>query len=254
MQLIGIQLDIAWEQPAANHQRASQMLAAADVKPGAMVVLPEMFPTGYSMNTAATVEGPDGPTRQFYTQLARRYQCTVVGGLVSCSDKAGCGRNEAVVVSPPGEQLALYCKMRPMRLGGEIDHYDRGESITTFQWGELTVCPFICYDLRFPELFRAGARAGAQMFIVIASWPSHRQAHWTALLRARAIENQAYVVGVNRCGTDPQFRYAGGSVCFDPHGTAIAELDDKPGLLTAPIDPKVVIDWRQQFPALLDLS
>ena len=275
MQIIGMQLDLAWEDRAANYERAREMLDAAHIQSGAMIVFPEMFATGYSMNLATTVEPEDsgGPTMGFYIETARRHAAYVVGGIVR-AEAGERARNEAVVIGPDGAEVARYCKMRPMRLapapapgpapgpgsaaggGAEIDHYCRGEEVVTFRWGAFTVCPLICYDLRFPELFRRavvpGVPGGADLFVVIASWPDRRQAHWTALLRARAIENQAYVVGVNRCGDDPYHHYAGGSVMFDPHGNPIADAGDAPTLLSATLRHEVVTQWREEFPALKD--
>jgi len=112
--------------------------------------------------------------------------------------------------------------------------------------------PFICYDLRFPEIFRTAASAGAVVFTVIASWPEARKEHWRTLLRARAIENQAFVIGVNRAGTDPSFRYPGCSAVIDPWGNTVVELDDQEGIASADIRIEDAVEWREKFPALRD--
>jgi predicted amidohydrolase len=124
--------------------------------------------------------------------------------------------------------------------------------VVTFQWGGFTVAPFICYDLRFPEVFRAAVRKGADLIVVVASWPDPRHHHWTTLLKARAIENQAAVIGVNRAGTDPMFRYAGGSLILGPQAEVLAEAGEAPGCIRAEILPDMVADWRGKFPALRD--
>ncbi|HSI35394.1 MAG TPA: nitrilase-related carbon-nitrogen hydrolase, partial [Tepidisphaeraceae bacterium] len=119
-------------------------------------------------------------------------------------------------------------------------------------WAGLTVCPAVCYDLRFPEQFRAGVEAGAELFLVIANWPIKRENHWLTLLAARAIENQAYVLGVNRAGTDPTFTYGGRSILVDPHGVTRADAGIAESVLTADVDPTLVRQWRTDFPALRD--
>ena len=141
----------------------------------------------------------------------------MLGGTVTkgANDK---GRNECVAFSPEGRLLARYCKMQPFTLGGEMKHYSAGPAVARFEWGGFSVSPFICYDLRFPELFREATRRGASLLVVIANWPIVRVDHWVTLLRARAIENLAYVVGVNRCGTDPALVYPGRSIVVDPKG------------------------------------
>ena len=117
----------------------------------------------------------------------------------------------------------------------------------------MKVSPFVCYDLRFPEVFRPAAQDGAELIVVMACWPAKRSEHWVRLLQARAIENQAYVVGVNRCGTEPKFVYDGRSAAFDPHGKNLFEADDAEQVFHLEIDPNVVRDWREEFPALRDM-
>jgi predicted amidohydrolase len=117
----------------------------------------------------------------------------------------------------------------------------------------MRVCPFICYDLRFPELFRQGARHGAELFVVIANWPSMREDHWVTLLRARAIENQAYVAAANRCGKDPWLPYPGRSLIVDPHGAVLIDAGPAETAISADIDPANVRSWRNEFPILRDM-
>ena len=133
-------------------------------------------------------------------------------------------------------------------------HYAlRGDAVATFPWADTTVAPAICYDLRFPELFRAAVGQGAQVLAVIANWPAVRQAHWTALLAARAIENQCYVVGCNRAGDDPANHYAGGSIVIDPRGNVVAGAGAAPCVLQAALDLPALRAYRQNFPALADI-
>src|SRR4030095_7656034 len=143
-----------------------------------------------------------------------------------------------------GDLLARYLKQRPFSGGGEDLAHERGGSPVTFEWGGLRIAPLICYDLRFPEVFRAAVRAGAEMLAVIAAWPLVRIDHWITLLRARAIENQAYVIGVNRCGRDPEFVYPGRSLVVDPHGAVLVDAGDGEKGVTAGVDPVVVATGR----------
>ena len=251
MNLFAIQFDIAWEDKTANFNKVRALLASSPPSPGSLVVLPEMFASGFSMNLAATRQGPASEDESFLAGLAREYGVFIAGGVVSAGS-AGMGRNEAVVFSPEGKLLARYAKIHPFSLGGEAQGHEAGRSIVTFEWGGFVVAPFVCYDLRFPEIFRAAARRGASLFVVMALWPVKRQQHWLTLLQARAIENQACVVGVNRVGADPNFSYAGRSIVVDPHGVIIADAGEREQVLAVALDAEVVATWRRDFPALRD--
>ncbi len=253
----GCQYDIAWEDREANFGKVRSLLenAAPEIPNGSLIVLPEMFATGFSMNVAAIAEPDALPSVEFMKRIAAERESAVIGGVVTHSEiRPGWGRNELRAFSPEGDPLARYQKIRTFRYTREFDHFERGWDVVTFEWGGMKICPLICYDLRFPELFRRGvSEGGAEVFVVIASWPAVRVEHWLALLRARAIENLAYVIGINRAGEDPNHAYPGRSVVFDPHGDMVADAGEREGILEARIDPAVVRDWRAEFPALLDL-
>lgn len=252
MDIIGLQWNLAWEDKAANFARVGELMAAAEPKPGALVVLPEMFATGFSMNATEIGEVGEGESGVFLADLARRYSVNVLAGVVALGPD-GRGYNEAAVLEPDGREAARYRKMHPFNFVGEGDFYDAGPAPVVWRGGALAVAPFICYDLRFPEIFRLGAKAGAEVFVVIANWPSSRVEHWRLLLRARAIENQAYVVGVNRCGSDPHVAYPGASMVIDPQGAVVAELGSDDGLLKTEIHGETVRKCRDDFPFLRDL-
>ena len=246
-----VQLDIAWEDKAANFARVRALLAATPPSPGSLVVLPEMFASGFSLNLAVTRQSVAREDEAFLAVLAREHRAFITGGVIS-TGSAAMGRNESVTFSPDGALLARYAKIHPFSLGGEAQGHEAGTEIVTFEWGGFVVAPFVCYDLRFPEIFRAAARRGASLFVVSALWPVKRQQHWLTLLQARAIENQACVIGVNRVGSEPQYSYAGRSVVVDPHGVIIADAGEQERVLTASIDPDLVTAWRRDFPALRD--
>jgi omega-amidase len=246
------QLDIAWENKSENCAHVERKLSELAPEPGSLIVLAEMFATGFSMDVRAIHEPLDGPTEKCVAGLARRFKVFIVAGVVTRGPDAK-GRNEAVVFDPAGQRICRYAKIHPFALGKELESYSRGDAISSFTWQGLKVTPFICYDLRFPEIFRSAVRQGTEIFVVIANWPAKRVHHWTALLQARAIENLAYVVGVNRSGTDPQHVYPGRSLIVDPHGTILADAGTAENIVSAEIDAEVVRTWRQDFPALQDM-
>jgi omega-amidase len=253
MRVIGMQLDIVWEDKAATIDRARRLIDAARPRRGELVVLPEMFATGFSMDVATIAEGRERQAERFLESLAREYGVYALGGVVNVGAD-GKGRNQAVVHSPDGRELCRYDKNYPFTMGGESEHYGAGDRCEFFEWNGMKVSPLVCYDLRFPEPFRTAVRQGAQMFVVIASWPSYRTHHWTTLLAARAIENLAYVVGVNRCGRDPKHPYPGRSMIVDPHGTVLADAGEGESTVSADVDATVVDAWRLEFPALRDMK
>lgn len=251
MKVVLCQLELAWEDPDANYSKIRRLLALCDDLAGSLIVLPEMLATGFSMDVAAVTAGEPGRTQGFLAELAQSHKAAVLGGF-GIPHGDGRGRNVAVAMDPGGTRIAEYTKIHPFSYGGEDECYEAGDAVASFGWNGFQVCPLICYDLRFPEVFRAGAGLGAELFCVIANWPIKRVSHWITLLQARAIENQAYVVGVNRCGTDPSFTYPGRSLVVDPHGVAIADASDREMVLSCDLDPEIVRSWRREFPALAD--
>ncbi len=271
------QLDSVWEDKAANFVKAHRLIAAAKPPPSSLVLLPEMFATGFSMNVASIAEAmpneqrgfnsaAKSPSNQrtfstapgtsatavFLAGTALEFGIYLMAGLVTATQD-GRGRNQAVVFSPEGKEIARYTKCQPFTLGGESEHYEAGQDIITFNWQDAIVAPFICYDLRFPELFRAAVRREAQILAVIASWPIKRINHWITLLQARAIENQAYVLGVNRTGADPKYTHNGRSLIVNPHGEILADAGDAEGVISAELDLAALKTWRGEFPALQDM-
>lgn len=246
-----LQLDLAWEDPGANFRQVERALDQADPDPGDLVLLPELFDTGFSFRTEKNADS-EGRTLRFLLELAEDLGITIQGSrtLRPCDcDKAF---NVATVAGPDGSPLAEYRKVHPFTFGREPEFFAGGSEVLTYPWNDLTVCPAICYDLRFPELFRAGLAKGAQLFALGANWPSARQHHWRALAIARAIENQAFVLAVNRTGSDPHLHYAGGSIAIGPKGDILGELGDAPGTLSVEIDPEILHTWRSTFPAWKD--
>ena len=243
-----VQFNIAWEDKASNYKTVRAMVSGANPQKGDLIVLPEMFDTGFSLNTEKTAD--DGATLQFVRSLAVEFGVHVQGGRTLAGEHLA--TNRAVVFDQQGDLVCDYAKIHPFTFGREPERFVGGDIVANYPWGPLTVCPAICYDLRFPELFRAGLAMGAQMYVIGANWPSARQEHWRALCVARAIENQAFVLGVNRTGSDPHLDYLGGSIALGPRGEVLGELADEIGVLSVEIDAQVIEDWRTTFPAWRD--
>jgi len=254
MDIFGFQTDIAWEDPSENFSRIEAMLQGCpDAELAeALLVFPELATTGFSMASEALSPNGEAEAISFFGGIARSRRAWVVAGVPAIDPASGQAANEALCFGPGGELAARYRKQHPFSPANEGQHYLRGVKPTVFDLGPWRVAPLICYDLRFPEPFRAAAALGADCFLVVANWPRVRVAHWVALLQARAIENQAYVVGVNRCGSDPFLAYPGTSLAVDPQGEILARLEGEPGVLRASLDHELVRQWREDFPALRD--
>ncbi len=252
MNVYGCQLESVWEDRNASFVRARHLLAKAQPQPGSLIVLPETFSTGFSLNLEVTCQSTEAEDEAFLAEVASQYQTTVVGGVIT-RVASGQGCNQSVAVSPNGSVLARYTKLQPFNLGGEGTMHEAGSEIVTFPWNGFTVAPLICYDLRFPEHFRAAVKQGANLFVVIACWPVKRYHHWLTLLQARAIENLAYVIGVNRTGSDPNYSYNGRSLVVSPHGHIIADAGELENVLSASVSLSDVEQWRSDFPALKDM-
>ena len=246
-----VQLDIVWEDPAANFARVRALLAGNPPSPGGLVVLPETFATGFTMDSARAVEGPGEEQQAFVAGIARDHGCIALGGVVTRCAKPR-PANAAVAFAPDGKRLAWFAKIHAFSPAGEHEAYSGGNQTVTFPCGPFVASPLICYDLRFPEVFRNATRSGADLFIVPANWPVRRERHWLALLTARAIENQAYVVAANRVGRDPNSVYGGRSVVIDPMGVIVADAGEQERVIHAELDETLLRDWRRDFPALRD--
>ena len=252
MYVVCCQLNIIWENKPANHDKVHVLIEKAAPRHDSLVILPEMFSTGFSMNVATISDSDSRETQNFLATLAADYGLYVVGGVVSTAPGSR-GFNECVAFSPDGVEIARYRKMHPFTLAGESEHYAAGGAVQVFPCHEFKIAPFICYDLRFPEVFRDAVRRGATLYTVIANWPTPRVEHWVTLLKARAIENQAYVVGVNRCGDDPHLSYPGRSMIIDPRGQILAEAGSQEGTISADLDLNALTDYRRGFPFLQDI-
>jgi predicted amidohydrolase len=250
MRVAAVQHDIVWEDAAANFTRLAPMLRAAAGQGSALVLLTEMFATGFSMEADRIAEDPDGPTVTFLREQSAALDVWLGASFPERVPDEPRPRNRFVLVAPDG-WVHRYSKIHPFRYGGEADRYSAGSETLTVEVGGLRVTPFVCYDLRFADVFWKTA-AQTDLYVVVANWPAVRAAHWSTLLRARAIENQAYVAGVNRVGSGGGLDYAGGSVIVDPWGDVVAEAGERETTILADVDPRRVADVRGRFPFLSD--
>lgn len=243
--------DTGWHDPATSLARAEAVVADAARQGARLVVLPEMCTTGFTMDTA-WAESLHGRSVSALAELARVHGVHLVAGVALREPTPEGERafNTALVIGADGALRAVYRKQRLFAYAGEHEHFAAGGAPLTRGIEGLRVSPFVCYDLRFPELFRAVAH-DTDAIVVIANWPVTRREHWLALLRARAIENQCWVVGVNRTGEAHGLTYRGDSVVVDPWGEQVAASGGE-GVTCADLDPGRVAEIRARFPFLRD--
>jgi omega-amidase len=245
--------DTGWQDPASSLARATEIVNGAARRHARLVVLPEMCTTGFTMDPAQWAASLDGTSAESLRRLARARQLWILAGLAvrEAPDRAV---NAAVLFDPEGGIAATYRKQRLFAHGGEHEHYVPGESPVVATIEGVRVAPFVCYDLRFPELFRAVA-TDVDALIVVANWPAQRRSHWDVLTRARAIENQCYMIAVNRTGTGGEGVYDGGSAAYDPWGEAIG-IGGGEGTASrvVDVDPARVQRVRTRYPFLRDME
>ncbi|MCA9948085.1 MAG: carbon-nitrogen family hydrolase [Anaerolineales bacterium] len=246
------QMDILLGEPEHNLATVRQMTAEAARRGSDLVVFPELWSTGYDLDHAADyATTTDAGIFKEVGALAQEYRIAIVGSCLSVlgSEKFG---NTAVYTAPSGQNLTAYSKTHLFRLMNEEQYLTAGDklSLAATAWGKMGLA--ICYDLRFPELFRAYALAGATAVLLPAEWPYPRLAHWRTLLRARAIENQMFVIACNRVGQTGDTRFFGRSAIIDPWGEIVVEGGDQELLLTATIDLEMVTAVRERIPVFAD--
>lgn len=252
LRVLALQADLVWHDAAANLRHFDALLAAQQT-PADVVVLPEMFASGFTMTPEAVAESMDGPSVRWMQQTAASRDALVLGSLVIATEDGY--RNRLIAALPDGS-LHWYDKRHLFRMAGEHNHYTSGDQHLVVSFRGWRIRPLVCYDLRFPVWSRRIANYPARdydLLIYVANWPARRVHHWEALLRARAIENQAWVIGVNRVGQDGAgVVYSGGSSITDPLGQTVANASGGEASLRAELSLSAMQDYRQQFPAWQD--
>ena len=242
-----VQTATHWHDPARNRQMfETWMDGLADA--GQIIVLPEMFSTGFTMSSAEVAETMSGDTIAWLQAQAVDRGRIICGSVVI--QEGGEYFNRCVWATPRGD-ITTYDKRHCFRMAGEHEHYSPGQDRVIVTAGGWRVCLMVCYDLRFPVWFRN--REDYDAIVCVANWPAARREAWNTLLRARAIENQCYVAGVNIVGTDGNnVVYSGGSAAYGPDGTILVERFDDPGVLEVSFDPDVLEGLRKDFPVWQD--
>ncbi|HUD96753.1 MAG TPA: amidohydrolase [Woeseiaceae bacterium] len=242
-----VQSVLHWHDPARNLERFSKMLQAHP-DPADLFVLPEMFSTGFTMDATTNAEPMDGRSVTWMAEISGRLGAAVCGSLIIEED--GHYFNRFILMHPDGN-FACYDKRHRFRLAGEHEHFSAGNKIVTIELKGWRIRPMVCYDLRFPVWSRN--RDGYDLLVYVANWPDRRHLAWKTLIRARAIENLAYVAAVNRIGTDGNgIDYLGGSAIIDYLGTDMLSMADKPAVMAATLEKAPLETFREKFPFHLD--
>jgi predicted amidohydrolase len=249
VKVAAIQHDIVWEDPVATRKHVAPLIAQAADAGARLIGLTEMFATGFSMHPEDVAEDEGGPNEQFLLEHAALHDAYLVASIAQ-RGADGKYRNNAVIAGPDGT-AHRYAKIHPFSFAGEHERYAAGDRYLTVDVEGLRVSVFVCYDLRFADEFWALA-GETDLYVVPANWPEPRREHWRALLRARAIENQAYVLGINRIGSVKSIEHVGDSAIIDPLGRTLTEAAITETVLVADVDASTVSDVRARFPFLAD--
>lgn len=243
--IAAVQADSLWEQSEQNIARAVEHISTVEAE---LVIFPEMFATGFSMDSARIAQYPDGQIVSAMRDAALKYgKALIFSAATRHNDQF---YNRLYFIHPTGE-IESYDKRHLFRMAGEDDHYAAGGNRLIVNYKGWRICPLICYDLRF-AVYSRGAD-DYDLLIYIASWPAVRSYAWSTLLCARAIENQSFCVGVNRVGSDPKNQYSGHSVILDYMGRPmVSATPSKEEVITAEISLDELRKFRASFPAHLD--
>lgn len=237
-----IQSNTRWQDVGHNLSQLEAMIGL-EVQAGELVVLPEMFSTGFCMEPQSVADR--GEVLGWMQRVAARLGCAIAGSVaVEVEDGY---RNRLYFVKPDGV-VEYYDKSHLFAYGGETACYTAGGRRVVVEWQGVRILLLICFDLRFPVFARC--RDDYDMILCVANWPSVRMEAWNILLRARAIENQCYAVGVNRVGRDPVCEYAGGSMVVNPYGEVVASCGDEECVAVGEVDMEFVSSYREKFSAV----
>ncbi len=250
MKIAVIQHDIVWEDRSANFERIEPMIAGAAAGGARVALLTETFSTGFSMDTSVIGEPMGGPSSSFLVAAAQAHGLWVGGSCPEVPEGSTLPFNTFVLAGPDGT-VHRYRKVHPFTFGGEDTAFQGGDSLVTVEIEGLRVSLFVCYDLRFADEWWQLARQ-TDAYFVVANWPEVRRHHWQALVQARAIENQAYVVACNRVGSGGGLEYCGDSRIVDPLGEVIASAARTEAVVIAEVTPEHVAATRDRFRFLQD--
>ncbi len=241
-----LQCELAWEQPEDNRRQFGDLIETVQ-DPVDLIVLPEMFTTGFSMNALANAEAPGAATEQWLLDTAARRQCAITGSIaVRVGDAV---YNRMLFATPDG--IHHYDKRHLFRMAGEHKRYQPGRERVIVDWRGWRIMLQVCYDLRFPVFCRN--RNDYDLLLFVANWPAPRRTHWRQLLIARAIENLACVIGVNRIGSDASgLDYSGDSLAIAADGQVLLDMERQSGAARTVLDGTALARYREKFPCHLD--
>lgn len=243
-----VQANLHWEDRDANLQRIDKLLE--DIEGSDLILLPEMFTTAFSMNSAQLAEKMNGPTMQWMASKAKEKQAVICGSLII--EEGGKYFNRLIWMRPDGT-YEVYDKRHLFRMADEEKHFAGGSKQLIVDLKGWRVCPLICYDLRFPVWSRRRPDLNYDLLLYVANWPSPRASAWEKLLYARAIENQSYVAGLNRVGEDGKGNgYIGKSMIIDAKGEALWQGKDQETAQTISLDKNELEQFRKKFPVGMD--
>lgn len=242
--IIGIvQMDIEWEDTYRNMNKIESFIEEAEEKNVELLLFPEMSLTGFTMDIDKHKLN-EKEIINWLSKTAIKYNMNIGLGFGTVLDEKGL--NEYIVISNQGILLGNYRKIHPFSYSGEDKKYDKGNDIISCSIGDINLTPFICYDLRFPEIFQIASKQ-SNLIIVAANWPQERENHWITLLKARAIENQCYIAGINRIGSGGGLNYNGSSMIIDPDGNVLNDISNAEGIISLEISKDKVDEIRRQF-------
>ncbi len=251
MKIALVQFSPIWESKKTNMELINNLVSNIDSNTE-MLIFPEMTLTGFTMNSKMHAEEIDGIGINFFMKLAIELRTDILAGIIEKEDSNY--YNSLFHFDSKGLIKAVYRKIHPFSLAEEDQHYSRGNEIVVSNYDNHKIGLSICYDLRFPELYRFYAKEKVEVMINIANWPVKRIEHWKHLLKARAIENQCFMIGVNRIGNDPYHTYNGCSAIFNPMGDEIALVENKEKIIYTNIDLAEVADIRNKLGFLNDIK
>ena len=250
MKIALIQYCPAWEDKETNKKKILSFVQ--DIKGVELFIFPEMTLSGFTMKSDEMSETINGDSFRFFSSIVKEKSTNIFAGIIERRNNRI--YNTLIHIKPDGNLVKLYRKVHPFSFSNENAHYNAGVKPAMTKIKKWKIGLSICYDLRFPELFRKYGKKRAHLIVNIANWPDTRIEHWRTLLKARAIENQCYVAGVNRVGDDPKLTYTGFSSVFDPMGKEIIAIENEEKVIQADLDKNYVNEVREKFPFLEDIK
>ncbi|SET23503.1 carbon-nitrogen family hydrolase [[Clostridium] polysaccharolyticum] len=244
-----VQMQILWENKEKNKEKILLFLTQAQKEKIDLVLLPEMSLTGFSMEVCKTKDSYAGQTIEWFQKICRNRKLAIGFGWVEKNEQEK-ALNHYSIVDKQGNLISDYVKIHPFRYGKESEYFQGGNNIVCCNLLEHKIATVICYDLRFPELFRIQDK-DCSVIIVPANWPASRSSHWKCLLQARAIENQVYIIGINCCGMMDGSYYSGDSSVFSPVGERLLQVGDKETMAWIEINNDVK-EYQSKFPVRMD--